>query len=212
MFTGLVEDMGTLTELSPRGSGGLKLVIAPDKLPLSDVEVGASIAVNGVCLTAETVTGSRWSCTAGRETLQLTTLGGLQIGHRVHLERAVRVGDRLGGHWVQGHVDGIGEVVRVIEASESRIVWVEVTSSLARYVASKGSICIDGVSLTVNEVDGTRARVNIVPHTQEATRFGQYRPGSRVNIEVDILAKYVERLLAFGDGLDLSTLKSSGFI
>lgn len=211
MFTGLVEDMGTIRRLSPVGSGGLELVIAPDALPLGEVEIGASIAVNGCCLTAETLSADEWSCTAGRETLELTTLGGLAVGDRVHLERALRVGDRLGGHLVQGHVDGMGQIVEIIDAGESVIVWVDVTRDLARYVASKGSLCIDGVSLTVNEIRETRARVNIVPHTQEVTRFGGYTVGTRVNLEVDILAKYVERLLAFGDGLDLSTLKKSGF-
>lgn len=184
------------------------------KLPLREVAPGDSIAVDGACLTAERCEGDVFYVVAGRETLSHTTLAHARVGRNVHLERALRVGDRLGGHLVQGHVDAVGRITSVVDAQESWIVWVELPREIERYVAAKGSICLDGVSLTVNELDSRRARVNVVPHTRQVTRLGEWRAGEPVNIEVDVLAKYVERLLGprGGGTLDLETLKRAGFV
>ena len=213
MFTGLVEDLGRVTRTRPRGNG-VELTIHTG-LPIKEIEIGDSIAVNGVCLTAERFEGSTFVVTAGLETMNKTSLAAVSVGSGVHLERALRVGDRLGGHFVQGHVDGVGHINSIEEDRESWVIWVEVPKSLARYVASKGSICIDGVSLTVNEVQGTRCRVNIVPHTIEVTNMGRLVAGDVVNIEVDILAKYVERMVvgtSTKGALSLEDLEKSGFI
>lgn len=212
MFTGLVEDTGRVVSTAPRGNG-IELTIHT-AIPLGDVAIGDSIAVDGCCLTVESTAGEQFTATAGQETLKLTTIGGIGPGSRVHLERAMRVGDRLGGHWVQGHVDGVGRLGRQSVERESTVLWFELPADLARYVAAKGSICVDGVSLTVNEIDGLRFRVNIVPHTTEVTHLGDLKAGDPVNIEVDILAKYVERLLAPGDtheGLTAEKLRDAGY-
>lgn len=213
MFTGLVEDTGEVVAVTPVDEGReLRIRTA---LPTAELAIGESIAVDGVCLTVESVEGHTFSATAGRETLSLTTVGDFAAGRRVHLERALRVGDRLGGHLVQGHVDCTGTVTEVRRAGESWVIWVELPKTQARYVAAKGSVCIDGISLTVNEVDGARFRVNIVPHTAVATAITGHRPGDRVNVEVDVLAKYVERLLSTGqpgkEGLSFATLQRNGF-
>ncbi len=211
MFTGLVEDVGTIAWVKPQGSGqqlGIRTAI-----PLGEVAVGDSIATNGVCLTAEGFEGDVFRAVAGRETLERSTLARARAGQRVHLERALAVGDRLGGHLVQGHVDGQGEILRSTDAQESWILWVRIPRELSRYVASKGSLCVDGVSLTVNEMAGDDARLNIVPHTARVTRLGGLRPGDRVNLEVDILAKYVERLLggSTSGGLTPELLRQHGY-
>jgi len=211
MFTGLVEDVGTIAWVKPQGSG--QLLGIRTAIPLGDVSVGDSIATNGVCLTAEGFEGDVFRAVAGRETLERSTLARARAGQRVHLERALAVGDRLGGHLVQGHVDGLGEVLRSYDAQESWILWIRIPRELSRYVASKGSLCVDGVSLTVNEVAGDDARLNIVPHTARVTRLGGLRPGDRVNLEVDILAKYVERLLggSTSGGLTPELLRQYGY-
>lgn len=211
MFTGLIEDVGAIVAVRPEGDGlalGIRTAI-----PLAEVAKGDSIAVDGACLTAERFEGDVFYVTAGRETLQHTTLGGARPGRRVHLERALRVGDRLGGHLVQGHVDAVGRIASVTDARESWVIWIELPREIERYVAEKGSICLDGVSLTVNELRGREARVNVVPHTRAVTRVRDWRAGDAVNVEVDVLAKYVERLLgrAPGGGLDIETLKRAGF-
>ena len=213
MFTGLVEDLGSIVGRSPRGNG-VELTIRT-RIPLNDVAIGDSIAVNGVCLTVERCEGDCFIATAGRETMDKTSLVAATVGRGVHLERALRVGDRLGGHFVQGHVDGVGRLRSISEQQESWVLWIDVPESLARYVANKGSICLDGVSLTVNEVSGTSVRVNIVPHTIEVTNLGNLGPGDLLNIEVDILAKYVERMVGVAQisgGLTMSELKRTGFI
>jgi riboflavin synthase len=212
MFTGLVEDVGVIAAVVPRGSG--VAISVRTSIPLADVAVGDSIALDGVCLTAETLQGDVFTATAGRETLTRTTLGALRPGSRVHLERALRLGGRLGGHIVQGHVDGVGRVRSNTRQRESWVMWVEVPRELSRYVAAKGSVCLDGVSLTVNELDGDALRVGVIPHTAEVTKFAARVPGDAINVEVDILAKYVERLLAptSGPGVSLDLLKRNGFL
>lgn len=211
MFTGLIEDTGAVVGVSPRGRG-LRLEIRT-RLPLAEVAIGDSIACDGACLTVESREADRFVVTAGAETLRLTTLGAVRVGARLHLERARRVGDRLDGHIVQGHVDGVGTIRSNERVDESWVTWIEAPADLARYIAAKGSIAIDGVSLTVNEVDGARLRCNLVPHTIEVTHAGDWAPGGRVNLEVDVLAKYVERLLGArpSAGLTLASLEKYGF-
>ena len=180
-------------------------------IPLSEVAIGDSIAVDGVCLTVESLAGASFTAIAGRETLAKTTLANAEVGRRVHLERALAVGDRLGGHLVQGHVDGVGRVISAEQAGESLVAWFAPPPELARYIAVKGSICIDGVSLTVNELAGDDFRINLIPHTTAVTHLGSLRAGDRVNLETDVLAKYVERLLGRSPGLDADTLRRWGY-
>lgn len=195
MFTGIVTDIGKVRHLEKRGD--MHVVISTN-YDVEDVDVGASIACSGVCLTVVDKGGSsdRWfAVTASGETLSRTTLGQWKVGHSVNLERPVRVGDEFGGHIVTGHIDDMAEVVRVAPEGESTRMVFEVPVSLSRFIASKGSVALDGVSLTVNEVDGTRFGVNIIPHTLKATTFGRAKPGSKVNLEIDLLARYVSRLV-----------------
>ncbi|HMV66880.1 MAG TPA: riboflavin synthase [Myxococcota bacterium] len=205
MFTGLVEDVGSLISSHPQ-ERGRRLVIAT-ALPLAEVRVGDSIAVDGVCLTAEAIGDGRFEAVAGQETLARTTLGDLRPGRRVHLERALRMGDRLGGHLVQGHVDGTGRVTRSYAAGETWVLWIDVGHALARYVVPKGSLAVDGTSLTVNEVEGTEVRLNLIPHTAAVTRLGGLRAGDAVNLEADLIAKYVERLLGSRAGADEAAIR-----
>ncbi len=196
MFTGLVEDRGVIVSTSPLG-GGRKLTLRT-KLPIREIAVGDSVAVDGVCLTAEAFGADTFSVTAGRETLSLTTAGDWRPGRAVHLERALRVGDRLGGHLVQGHVDGVGHVTSAQAAGESIVIWIEAPPAIRRYIATKGSVCVDGISLTVNELRGEGGgsfRINVIPHTAQVTTVGAWAPGRRVNLEVDVIARYVERML-----------------
>jgi riboflavin synthase len=193
MFTGIVQAIGRVAHIEPRG-GDTRLVIAANALDLSDVAIGDSIAVAGVCLTAIALEGGTFAADVSVETLSCTTLGALRDGASVNLEKALRLADRLGGHLVSGHVDGVGRVVSVTTEARSQRWVFEVPRELARYVAAKGSICIDGTSLTVNEVDGARFGVNLIPHTIDVTTFGERRAGDAVNIEVDLVARYVERL------------------
>lgn len=165
------------------------------KLEVSDVRLGDSIAVNGVCLTVTQVDGGEFAVDISPETLRCTTLGALQPGSQVNLERALRVGDQLGGHLVSGHVDGVGQIRERREDADCLWFRVSAPTPLAKYVARKGSVCIDGVSLTVNAVDGPSFELQIIPHTQKETLFGTYHVGDRVNIEVDLIARYLERLL-----------------
>ena len=213
MFTGLVEDVGEIVEVRPQGYGW-RLRIRTS-IPLESIREGDSVAVDGVCLTAEGRGAGCFEAVAGRETLERSTLGAARAGRRVHLERALALGDRLGGHLVQGHVDGLGRVVRSEDRRESWVLWLEVPQGLTRYIAAKGSLCVDGVSLTVNELVGTELRLNVVPHSAKVTRLAGLRAGDSVNLEVDILAKYVERLLGAGDstggGLTPERLRRAGF-
>jgi riboflavin synthase len=193
MFTGIVQAIGRLRATEPRG-GDVMLTIDTADLALPGVATGGWIAVNGVCLTVTRLESAAFAADVSRETLSLTTLGKLSAGARLNLETALKAGDALGGHYVSGHVDGVALVIGRHDDARSERVEFELPGSLARYVARKGSICIDGVSLTVNAVRGSRFDVNLVPHTLAATILGDYRAGTEVNCEVDIIARYLERL------------------
>ena len=195
MFTGIVQGVGRVRSIEPRG-GDVTMWIDTGELSLAGVETGGSIAVNGCCLTAVRLEASAFAADLSRETLALTTAGDWTPGTGVNLERALTAGQALGGHYVTGHVDGVGQVVSRHDDARSVRVEFEVPPELARYVARKGSVCVDGVSLTVNGVAGRRFEVNLVPHTLAVTVLGGYRPGTRVNLEVDIIARYLERLVA----------------
>ena len=195
MFTGIVQDLGSIVERETRG-GDLRLVIAFRQLDETRVRLGDSICVQGCCLTVTARAGSSFAADLSRETLALTTLGALAVGAAVNLEPALRAGDVLGGHLVSGHVDGIARVTRVESDARSRRLTIAVPEALARYLARKGSVTVDGVSLTVNEVGDSSFGVNIIPHTQAVTTLGTLTAGAAVNLEVDSLARYLERLLA----------------
>lgn len=212
MFTGIIQHVGRIARLEPRG-GDVRLHVDTAGLDLSDVQPGDSIAVSGVCLTAVTLGTRGFGADVSNETLSLTTLGKLQAGDPVNLEKALRLADRLGGHLVSGHVDGVGKVISVTPDARSQRWLFEVPPALARYVAAKGSICIDGTSLTVNEVNDARFGVNLIPHTVEHTAFHARRVGDPVNIEVDVIARYIERLIGSGvaPGIDVAFLKRHGF-
>ena len=194
MFTGIIQAVGSIASLEQRG-GDMRLGINTGKLPLADVCPGDSIAVSGVCLTVIERSGGRFYADVSGETLSRTVIGELAVNDPVNLEKALTLETRLGGHLVSGHVDGIGTVVQRSEDSRSVRFTIQAPDELARYIAIKGSICVDGVSLTVNGVDGARFELNIVPHTLEETTLSEYRNGRRVNLEVDLIARYLERLL-----------------
>ena len=195
MFTGIIQAMGQVRELRPKG-GDVELIVNTGKLDLSTTAIGDSVAVSGACLTVTRLETGGFAADVSRETLDKTTLGALRPGSRVNLEPALRAGQALGGHYVTGHVDGTARVVAVTEDARSWRVRFEVPGGLARYLAPKGSATIDGVSLTINEVEGRQFGVNLIPHTREVTTLGELAPGSAVNLEVDIIARYVERLVA----------------
>ena len=221
MFTGIIQAVGQVAAMQAVG-GDLRLRINTGKLPLADVALGDSISTNGVCLTVVELPGDGYWADVSRETLDFTTLGGLQPGARVNLEKALTPASRLGGHIVSGHVDGVAEVVSLQEDARSIRVVLRAPDSQARYIAHKGSICVDGTSLTVNEVSGAQIDLNIIPQTMAETIFGEYRSGSRVNLEVDVIARYLERLVLgdaaadpavhAGSGLSLAKLAENGFL
>ena len=194
MFTGIISAIGELAELEPRG-GDARLSINAGGLSMSDVQLGDSIACNGTCLTAVELTENGFVADVSVETLTLTTTGNLKPGNRINIEKAMQASDRFGGHIVSGHVDGIGEVVSLHEDARSWRFRIRAPRELAKYVAHKGSITVDGTSLTVNHVDGAEFELNIVPHTMTHTIMGDYQVGSKVNLEVDLVARYLERLL-----------------
>jgi riboflavin synthase len=194
MFTGIIQDVGRIERAEERG-GDLRLVIACGRLDLAQARVGDSISVQGCCLTVTQLEGRTFAADLSRETLALTTLGELKVGASVNLEPALRAGDALGGHLMSGHVDGVGRITAVKADARSQRLTVEPPAPLMRYIAPKGSVAIEGVSLTVNEVEASRFGVNIIPHTQAVTTLGALKVGQRVNIEVDQLARYVEQLL-----------------
>ncbi len=191
MFTGIVAAVGLVAGATPR-SEGLRLRVASGGLDLSDVALGDSIAVNGVCLTVVGREGGVFEADVSRETLGCTT--GFAVGERVNLEKALRLADRLGGHLVTGHVDGVGSVSRFEAVGDNRLLVVSVPPALVKYLARKGSVAVNGVSLTINEASGAEFAVNLIPHTLTATNLGATRTGDRVNVEVDMLARYLERL------------------
>jgi riboflavin synthase len=194
MFTGIVRDVGRIRELAPSAQGDLSLSIEVDQLDLSQTQLGDSIAVSGVCLTAVEVQPRAFRADVARATLAVTTIGRWTRGRRVNLEPALRAGEALGGHLVAGHVDGIGEVVARRGDARSQTLRVRVPETLQRYVARKGSITLDGVSLTVNQVEGAEFELNLVPHTLAVTTLGELAVGDAVNVEIDLIARYVERL------------------
>ena len=193
MFTGIVQAIGEVRSIV-RHAADVELLIGASGLDLKSVAIGDSICVGGCCLTVTRLEGDAFAVDASLETLNVTTLGEWRVGQRVNLEKALCAGQPLGGHYVTGHVDGVGRVARSAEDGRSLRVEFEVPQPLARYVARKGSICVDGVSLTVNEVEDTCFGVNLIPHTLQVTTLGACRPGTRVNLEVDIIARYLERL------------------
>jgi len=194
MFTGLIETVGHVVRRSARTDGAL-LTIASTVLARKPWVLGESIAVNGVCLTLVAFEDDRFSADLSAETLARTTLAALHAGDHVNLERALTMGQALGGHMVSGHVDGVATVLRLRRDGTSRHITLEIPAELGRYVARKGSLCVDGVSLTVNSIEGSQACVVIVPHTADVTTLGALEPGALVNIEVDMIARYLERLL-----------------
>jgi riboflavin synthase len=194
MFTGIIAAVGHIKAIEPK-NGDWRLTLATGSLDLSDVQLGDSIATNGVCLTAIELGADFFAADVSAETLGVTTLGSMKVGSRVNLEKALRLADRLGGHLVSGHVDGVGEVLRVSQDARSWRFVISAPNAIAHYIAHKGSVCINGISLTVNHVDGHTFDVNIVPHTMDNTTIVDWQVGTQLNLEVDLLARYLERLL-----------------
>ena len=194
MFTGIISAIGNVVGLEPRG-GDVRLTIETGGLSLADVSLGDSIACNGACLTAVELTGQGFVADVSVETLNLTTIGNWKAGSRVNLEKAMQATDRFGGHIVSGQVDGIGEVVALEGDARSWRFRLRAPREIAKYIAHKGSITVDGTSLTVNVVEGSEFELNIVPHTMLHTVIGDYKAGTKVNLEVDLVARYLERLL-----------------
>jgi len=198
MFTGIIAAVGKIAALEPRG-GDLRLSIDASGLDMADVKLGDSIACNGCCLTVVEQSGQQFAVDVSVESLDLTTIGSWQLGSKINLEKAMQAGDRFGGHMVSGHVDGMGEVVARHSDARSERFRLRVPAELARYIAPKGSITIDGTSLTVNLVEGAEFEICIIPHTIDNTIIGGYQPGTAVNLEVDLVARYLERLLSARD-------------
>ena len=228
MFTGLIEATGSLTRVERRGPGVTLTLRAPHTM-VSELTLGESVAVDGACLTVTRYGGDAFTVDASSETMDRTTLGLRKVGDEVHLERALRLGDRLGGHWVSGHIDDTGALRSVKPLGEARELWFDAPPSVLRYVVEKGSIAIDGASLTVNQLDATGFSVVLIPHSQGLLHLSERSPGARVNLEADIIGKYVERLMAYpstpagahGQGhngsshsgsVQLSTLAKAGFL
>jgi riboflavin synthase len=212
MFTGIIKAVGSIEKIEPQG-GDLRLSVVAGDLPWNEFAVGESISINGVCLTAVEFLHNGFVADVSVETTNVTALANLAPGSKVNLEPSVSMGERLGGHLVSGHVDCVGQIkARETDARSVRLV-VGIPAEYSRYVARKGSICIDGVSLTVNEVSDNTFSVNIIPHTAEVTIIGDYRTGTEVNIEVDLLARYVERLFDKGDESTITKefLKAHGY-
>jgi len=202
MFTGLVQEVGEIRAVEPRAAAAIsgvtgsdvRLRVAFGAIDRARLELGASICVDGVCLTVAALDGDSFAADVSGETLRVTTLGSRRAGARVNLEPSLRAGDSLGGHWVSGHVDGVADVLAVERDARSLRVTLGAPPALARYIARKGSVTLDGVSLTVNEVQGARFTINLIPHTLEVTTLGTLAQGARLNLEVDLMARYIERL------------------
>ncbi len=219
MFTGIIEAIGTVRAIEPRG-GDVRLSIATGKLDLGDVKLGDSIATNGVCLTAVVLPGDGFAADVSTETLTRSTLKSLKVGDRVNLEKALMPQSRLGGHIVSGHVDGIGEVVSRDVSARAVLFRIKAPDELAKYIAEKGSITTDGISLTVNGLRGAEFDLTIVPHTVQETNIAGWQPGTKVNLEVDVIARYLERLLlgekaadaGHQSGVTMAFLAENGFL
>lgn len=216
MFTGIIEAVGSIKNIEPVG-GDIRLHVEVGTLDMGDVQLGDSIAVNGVCLTAVEFDKKHFVADVSNETITLTSLKGLSPGSEVNLEKALLPTTRLGGHLVSGHVDGLGEVVSIKEESRSIRLIIRSPDDLKHYIAMKGSICIDGTSLTVNKITDSDFEINIVPHTQQQTIIKNYKPGTKVNLEVDLIARYLERLLMkqddnAGSGITLESMAKAGFV
>jgi len=226
MFTGIIQAVGEIKTIEQQ-AGDFRLQVATKDLDLADVQLGDSIAVNGVCLTAVALTNDSFTADVSNETIACTTFADLKIGMSVNLEKALTPMTRLGGHLVSGHVDGIGKVITRVQDGRSERFDIEAPAELAKYIATKGSICINGISLTVNSVDGSVFSLNIVPHTLQETNMGSYQKASLVNLEVDVIARYLERLMlgdsaaikgttgsagATGSKINEAFLAASGFI
>ena len=218
MFTGIIEAVGEITVIEPKGSDA-RIRVLTHQLDLSDVQLGDSIAVNGVCLTAVELPGDGFWADVSGETLSCTTFKSLTVGTKANLEKALTPSTRLGGHLVSGHVDGIGKVVERFNDGRSVRFHIQAPDDMAKYIAEKGSVCVDGISLTVNMVKGAIFELNIVPHTLQETTMGQFKVGTEVNLEVDIIARYLERLI-LGDkaadvktsGISMDMLSEHGFM
>lgn len=218
MFTGIIEAVGTLAAIQPKGED-ISVRVKSGKLDLSDVKLGDSIATNGVCLTVVELTGDGYVADLSLETLQRSSCAYYQAGQKVNLERALTPDTRLGGHLVSGHVDGVGEIVAVKQLGRAKEYWIKAPDELAKYIAEKGSITVDGISLTVNAIDGAKFKLTIVPHTSAETTVDEWQTGVKVNLEVDVIARYLERLL-LGDkaahssqsNITMDMLAQNGFL
>ncbi|MCW8093008.1 riboflavin synthase [Alteromonas sp. ASW11-130] len=218
MFTGIIQALGTISALENKGSD-IRLTVESTGLNMADVKLGDSIATNGVCLTVVDFSDTYYQADVSAETIKHTGFTTYKAGTKVNLELAMRPMDRFGGHIVSGHVDGVGNVTKINQHKDYFEVWIKAPDELAKYIAHKGSITVDGVSLTVNEVDGAEFMLWIIPHTLKETVIGQYKVGSKVNLEVDVVARYLERLL-LGDkaaqpatsGIDMAFLAQHGFL
>ena len=222
MFTGIIQSVGSIESLQSRNND-MRMQIHIGKLPVSELGLGDSVAVSGICLTVVEITGHGFVADVSGETLSRTIAGDWQKGSQVNLELALTPDTRLGGHLVSGHVDGVGQVVKRWSDGRSERFVIQAPKSLAKYIAEKGSICVDGISLTVNHVNGNEFELNIVPHTLQETTMAEYTAGSKVNLEVDLIARYLERLLlgnkaadkdaeVSGGGITESFLKENGFL
>jgi len=218
MFTGIIQSVGEIAATEAKGNDA-RIRVLTHKLDLSDVQPGDSIAVNGVCLTAVELPGDGFWADVSGETLSVTTFKSLAVGTKANLEKAITPSTRLGGHLVSGHVDGIGKVVERYDDGRSVRFHIQTPNDMAKYIAEKGSVCVDGISLTVNAVKGAVFELNIVPHTLQETTMAQFKVGTEVNLEVDIIARYLERLI-LGDkaadvktsGISMDMLSEHGFI
>ena len=219
MFTGIIEAVGTILSMQSKGQD-ISLRIQSGKLDLADVKLGDSIATNGVCLTVVALPGDGYVADLSVETLKRSSFADARVGQKVNLEKALMPTSRLGGHLVSGHVDGVGSVVAITPQGRAVDYWIEAPAELARYIAEKGSITVDGISLTVNGVDGARFRLTIVPHTTQETTIAQWAVGTRVNLEVDVIARYLERLILSdkaaspqkSSGVTMAMLAENGFL
>lgn len=221
MFTGIITAVGHIKSMMRHGDD-MRVTVNTGKLDMSDVKLGDSIATNGVCLTVVDFSENHYSVDVSAETLKYSGFADYKVGTRVNLEKALAVNDRLGGHIVSGHVDGVGTVSRIVEHTKYIEIWVQAPDDLAKYIAHKGSITTDGVSLTVNEINGAEFMLWVIPHTLQETVLGDYSVGTRINLEVDLIARYLERLLQGeaaakpdsenASGINMAFLAENGFL